>query len=640
MKIGTIKGVLGMCALAVFLNAFLMPVHVWAVDKYWTGDVVGNWSDGSNWSPSGQPDGGDRVYLINSGQDYNWAYYDLIPSGFGTPVLSSLEIDSTGSVEMTLIQNPSTSLRVLGVYGPGNLPSYTSIGNYGYGLFIQDGGSFSTEELKLGFLGGTGSFIQRNGGTLWSKYLGIYSITSSFWQEQGVVTIGENTNISRGTYTLDNGTLRSSQTITTRTEIYDNASFVQNGGTHYAYELNIGRSENGSYSLSNGTLSVQTNLGVGYPMSFNSEFEGYSGTFTQTGGTVTVGGVLSVGSRRPEGTGTYNLNSGILSAGSEYIGIGTGIFNQRGGINTTDYLDISWGRSSSSSYNLIGHGKLFVEIDETIGSYGKGTFNQTDGLHVVSGNLTLGLHTHPNPDIRGDGTYNLGNGELTVKGNETIGPSGSGTFNQSGGIHTVDGIITIGSSGIYNMTGGSLTAKEIINNGTIRYSGDEIITSHISNHGEFYGKGTVSGSVINAGILGPGTSIGTLTVDGIYAQDILGLLLIELAGYAQGTEYDFLNITGGAKLAGELDVDLLGLFDPVTGSSFNILHAAGTLSGNFSIHDLPLFSDGRYWNVEYGSHDVFLNVEGAQAPVPEPATMLLLGSGLLGLVGLRRKFKK
>jgi len=43
------------------------------------------------------------------------------------------------------------------------------------------------------------------------------------------------------------------------------------------------------------------------------------------------------------------------------------------------------------------------------------------------------------------------------------------------------------------------------------------------------------------------------------------------------------------------------------------------------------------WNVVCGNS--YIGLEATVSPVPEPATMLLLGKGLIGLAGLGRKKK-
>lgn len=223
---------------------------------------------------------------------------------------------------------------------------------------------------------------------------------------------------------------------------------------------------------------------------------------------------------------------------------------------------------------------------------------------------------------------------------------GDAYFKQLGGTHTIGDTLTIsvnpklGSTGTYEMSGGTLNAGKIINNDTFNFTGGDVITSLLLNYGLFKGGGTsFTGNVENYGTVSPGSSPGTLNISGNYTQGPLGTLLIELEGTTQGTGYDFLNISGTATLGGLLDVNLLGSFIPSIGDEFDILKAASGISGEFGSYDLPF---GRnYWDIIYGTNMVSLEYLGGGQPVPVPSTLLLLGTGLIGVVGImRRKFRR
>ncbi len=131
-----------------------------------------------------------------------------------------------------------------------------------------------------------------------------------------------------------------------------------------------------------------------------------------------------------------------------------------------------------------------------------------------------------------------------------------------------------------NTTTGSATgiiaedASSVINNG--RIIGDSIISTNSWASGD----GIFSGNVINtSGVVAPGNSIGTMTINGDYLQKADGSLNVD---FARG-QHDVLDVSGTATLDGALHLVLL---DYEAGGAYSFLQAGG-IDGTFATVDVP-----------------------------------------------------
>jgi fibronectin-binding autotransporter adhesin len=225
--------------------------------------------------------------------------------------------------------------------------------------------------------------------------------------------------------------------------------------------------------------------------------------------------------------------------------------------------------------------------------------------HTVDGTLVLttGIGTVEVGGFFGTGTIDLNNNILSTHGGnfsgaitETAGPGGI--------LKVTDELLTL--SGTSNYTG--LTD---VQEGTLSVIGSVTSPVQINSEAFLIGTGSV-GPTANDGTVSPGTSIGTLTVNGNYTQSASGDLLIEISD--DGTS-DLLNVTGNANLAPGATLTLEpepGIYP--AGSTFTFMNYAA-IGGTFTlIEDSSLAFSINY----FGTFAQLSNaLHGAVLPIPK-----------------------
>ncbi len=160
----------------------------------------------------------------------------------------------------------------------------------------------------------------------------------------------------------------------------------------------------------------------------------------------------------------------------------------------------------------------------------------------------------------------------------TLSKAGAGTASSNGGIEIAGGSVTVANGqtfsfvNAYQQSGGATTVQ----------SGGALDANVTLTGGRLGGSGEVEGGVTNtSGTVAPGTSPGTLTVDGAFSQGASGTLELEVAGTAPGTGYDRLSVAGPASLAGTVAIVQGPGFDPAFTDTFQFL-TSSSRSGSFA----------------------------------------------------------
>jgi hypothetical protein len=596
----------------------------------WTNSVSGKWEDAANWSLRVAPFiGHARVLVTNAASKTvlnDAATAATFPS---TLTISNLLLSAPAGATNTLLLShagTATPLRVL------------------KDLTLTRGGSLVISNAALRMEGPVGTGLRVDGAVTLAS--GLLVATNNSTQtligdtNRGALTVSDGTLLAYypivganagadGTWHIAGGTNIVTTTFDIADDLTATGAVVMTGGQLTAPNVYIGLFGHGRMTVSNGMFQCAGQGLVGSQ-------PGAQGNFTAAGGTSTFGNMLirenasATGAVLVTGTALVQINGPLDNRGGNVTVAGgslqvLGEFDSVAAGNSVLVTGGQFTVTNDNSFltNVTVNNGAFLARDVFLGNQRLGVFRVAGGLVALPGSFngfsvgvnggtgvvwqTGGQILLTNTALNVGGLFSPATGQMTISNGTTqarqvfVGGQGggNGTVTLAGGTLIASNLEVNATSQLVFNQGTLQTRTAAVANNAPFVVGNGMSPAvyhllggtnafakglRIASNAMLTGNGTIAANVTNSGVIAPGASAGRIDINGQLVLTNSSELRLELGGYAQGSQFDFLNVAGSVMLGGTLSVSLIDQFQSVmtNGASFTVLTAGSLLTGAFA----------------------------------------------------------